>query len=236
MPKRVDYPARYAFIRRAAFVVVRDHGPQALSRRAVAATLGTSVNSVRRLVSEDADLRVLALDEVDRLRRQGRWGRRGLAGPELAVFLLRTLLPDEEGRIPEELVGLHLAIQARRLPVPEDETVAALRAEHAIADRGYVPEGLDTTRLPVPDEPLTDLLAERLAERDAAVTYVVGEALAAIGVDAEAERRRTRALVSGLVVDTCLGRTTPEDAVVTLEHHLASLATDGARPGRPTPR
>ena len=48
MPRRVDYVGRFEFIRQAAFAVVRDEGVEALSRRRVAAELGTGVNTIRR--------------------------------------------------------------------------------------------------------------------------------------------------------------------------------------------
>ena len=62
MPRLVDYAVRFDFIRRAAFAVVRDDGVDALSRRRVAAELGTSVNTIRRLVADWVDLVGLAAD------------------------------------------------------------------------------------------------------------------------------------------------------------------------------
>ncbi|MFC5178457.1 hypothetical protein [Nocardioides taihuensis] len=224
MPRLIDYASRFDFFRRAAFVLVRDVGPQALSRRAVAAALGISVNSVRRLLAEDADLRGLALDEVERRRSRSLWHRpRGLAGADLALDLLRQLLPDEEARVPEELVWLRLALDARRLVVGEQDTAAALRAEHAIADRGFVPEDLDPTT-PAPgagDDPLAGRLTDHHTHR----ALVVDRALALVGVEEVQERRRTLALLDGLTLHACLGRLTPEEAVSALEHHVASLAT-----------
>lgn len=140
MPKVVNDAARFEFVRRAAFLIVRDHGAHALSRRALASTLGTSVNSIRRLVSEDADLRQLAADEVAQRRTRGRWDqRRDLTGVDRATFLLGRVLPDEQHRVAEELVWLRLVVDSCA-PTPGDDTVATLQAEHLVADRGYVPE------------------------------------------------------------------------------------------------
>ena len=139
------------------------------------------------------------------------------------MHLLRGLLPDQEGRVAEELVWLPLAIDAHRPDVSDEESVGALRAEHAIADRGFVPDDHDRAATHVPDDPLVG----RLVEHDALVERVVVEALAAIGVEVEVEQRRTRALVDGLVLDTCLGRTTPAQAVTVLEEHVASLVPGG---------
>lgn len=220
MPKVVNYAARFEFLRRAAFLVVRDQGPQALSRRSVASTLGTSVNSVRRLVSEEADLRQLAADEVAQRRSRGRWDqRRDLTGVDRATFLLGRVLPDEEHRVGEELVWLRLVLDSRALAAGGD-TVAALQAEHLVADRGYVPE---SHRPPDPGSAPADVLADLWCEHDELVDRAVAEALAAVGADSVAERARTRAVVDGLLLSTCLGRTTPAGALTTLEHHLGAL-------------
>jgi hypothetical protein len=221
MPKVVNYAARFEFVRRAAFLVVRDQGPHALSRRSVANALGTSVNSVRRLVSEDADLRQLAADEVAQRRTRGRWDqRRDLTGVDRATFLLGRVLPDEQRRVAEELVWLRLVVDSCA-PTPGDDTVATLQAEHLVADRGYVPE---SHRPPETGTAPEDGLIDLWREHDALVDRAVAGALAAVGADSLAERSRTRAVVDGLLLSTCLGRTSPEEAVATLEHHVAALA------------
>jgi hypothetical protein len=76
MPRRIDYVGRFEFIRQAAFAVVRDDGVEVLSRRRVAAELGTGVNTIRRSVAGWADLARLATDQVRSRRRIGRLGRR----------------------------------------------------------------------------------------------------------------------------------------------------------------
>lgn len=241
MPRLVDYPARFAFLRRAAFVVVRDHGPHALSRRAVAEVLGISVNSVVRLVADDADLRLLALDEVERRRRQALWRRpRGLEGPDLAVALLRSLVADDEDRIAEELVWHRVAVEARRVAAQPGESVAGLRAEHAVAVRGYPDDPARAARqeaasraapAPAPGSAITERLAEHEQDRERAVAA----ALAAIGVHEEDERHRSLAVVDGVALAACLGRTSPEEAVAVVEHHVTSLAR-AATATRPAPR
>lgn len=220
MPKVVNYAARFEFLRRAAFLVVRDQGPHALSRRSVASALATSVNSVRRLVSEDADLRQLAADEVAQRRSRGRWDqRRDLTGDDRATFLLRRVLPDEPHRVAEELVWLRLVIDSCA-PTVGDDTVATLQVEHLVADRGYVPE---EHRPPDPATAPEDTLVDLWREHDELVDRAVTAALAAVEVDCPAERARTRAVVDGLLLSTCLGRTSPEEAVATLRHHVATL-------------
>ena len=73
MPRLIDYVGRFEFIRQAAFAVVRDEGVEALSRRRVAAELGTGVNTIRRSVAGWADLARLAADQVRSRRRPGAW-------------------------------------------------------------------------------------------------------------------------------------------------------------------
>lgn len=220
MPKVVNYAARFEFLRRAAFLVVRDQGPHALSRRSVANALGTSVNSVRRLVAEDADLRQLAADEVTHRRSRGRWDqRRDLTGIDRATFLLRRVLPDEHHRVAEELVWLRLVIDSCTT-MAGDDTVAALQAAHLVADRGYVPED---HRPPAAARTPEDAVSDLWREHDDLVDRAVAGALAAVGADGPRERARTRAVVDGLLLSTCLGRTSPEEAVATLLHHVTTL-------------
>ena len=69
VPKVIDYAGRFAFFEEACFALVRDHGVDHLSRHRLAAKLGTSISTVRRLLSPEADLRMLALSEV-RVRRR----------------------------------------------------------------------------------------------------------------------------------------------------------------------
>jgi hypothetical protein len=64
MPKLVDYQGRFAFFEQASFALVRDHGPQHLSRHRLAHVLGTSISTVRRLLNAESDLRRLVLAEV----------------------------------------------------------------------------------------------------------------------------------------------------------------------------
>jgi hypothetical protein len=130
------------------------------------------------------------------------------------------VLPDEENRIGEELVWLRLVVDAHHPTPPEDDTVTRLQEDHLLADRGYVPECHPLTPQP---EPGVDALAGRWREHCALVDRVSVEALAAIGADDPAEHRRTRRLVDGLLLATCLSWTTPEEAMATLEHHVAAL-------------
>ena len=108
MPRRVDYVGRFEFIRQAAFAVVRDEGAEALSRRRVAAELGTGVNTIRRSVAGWADLARLAADQVRSRRRAGRLGRRTEDPREAVAFLVRSLMPEDETHLDEELVWLKL--------------------------------------------------------------------------------------------------------------------------------
>lgn len=225
MPKLVDYAVRFDFLQEAAFAVVRDQGTGALSRRALAAAMGTSVNTVRRLLAADASLAQLAAKEVDKRRRHGRYGGR-LRDAEprpAALHLLRKLLPDEERRVAEEFVWFRLLLEGHRLAVPHDETRTGLRERFRVAQHGYVDEDLaadpDTHGGPEDDDPLADHRTAREQE----IIWLVHEALDLLGVPDHAraaESIRIRALLDGLSLAVCLGRLAPEQALAALEQHL----------------
>ena len=227
MPKLVDYAARFEFLRQAAFAVVRDQGPHALSRYTIAAALGTSANTVRRLVAPGVDLRELAADEVQRRRRHGRWGRPRQAEPlALATDVLRGTLPDVPHRIAEELVWLRLEVDAARPQLGEEDVPEALRRDWTLAELGHVPEvtpdecgGAGQREAPDRD----DTLALHRAHHEQDTTSRIDHALEALGVQDPAEPLRTRAVVDGLRLAACLGQVTPSGAVEALEHHLRML-------------
>ncbi len=226
MPKVVNYAARFEFLRRAAFAVVRDVGPHALSRYTIAAALGTSPNTVRRLIRPDTDLRVLAVDEVERRRRHGRWGQpTELAGRELALLRLRRLLPDEEPRIAEELVWWRLVLHAVHPNLGGEDSPATLREDFALAEGTSSDHDGAAPTSAADGAPPAATLDEQRSDHDARVNQGVSAALAALGLRDEdtLELRRTRALVEGLGLAVCLGRTSPAEAVATLEHHLGEL-------------
>lgn len=191
MPALVDYAARFALIREAAFAIVLRDGPHALTRRAVAAEMAISVNSVCRLVAPGVDLARLAADDV-RLRR--RLYREALPRDDQrarGLAILCRLIPDEESRIPEELVWLRLTVAGN------------------------------------------DALTSDLHHRDVEVTDAITWTLTAWGVaerDRDEAATSLRALVDGLTLACCTGRSTPEEAVAALSRHLAGLAdTSGPR-------
>ena len=122
MPRLVDYGSRFAFMREAAFAIVRDHGVAHLSRRAIADELGLAPGAVRRLLEPTAQLESLAADEVINQSRTRRWSwpkpSPGQADHDHSVALMRRLLPDTDARIEEELVWLRLMVDSPR-GVPE---------------------------------------------------------------------------------------------------------------------
>lgn len=227
MPKLVDYSARFEFLRQAAFAVVRDQGPHTLSRYTMAAALGTSANTVRRLVAPGVDLRELAADEVQRRRRHGRWGRPGRAEPlALAMHLLRGTLPDEPHRVAEELVWLRLEVDDARPELGEAEDPAALLRDYRVAEVGPVPEPgevPDSAAATTPSDARPDPLAHHRDHHEQETSNRITHALEALGVHDPAEPLRTRAVVDGLRLAACLGRVTPSGAVEALEHHLRML-------------
>src|SRR3954452_14912330 len=108
MPRLIDYVGRFEFIRQASFAVVRDEGVEALSRRRVAAELGTGVNTIRRSVADWVDLVRLAADNVVSRRRLGRMSRRTEEPRQAVADIIRSLMPENENHLDEELVWLKL--------------------------------------------------------------------------------------------------------------------------------
>lgn len=73
MPRLVDYSARFHCIREAVFSLTLREGPTAISGPAVAAELGMSVSSVRRLVPAAEHLPRLGLEWVEYRQRGRLW-------------------------------------------------------------------------------------------------------------------------------------------------------------------
>lgn len=236
MPKLIDHAGRFAFFEEACFAIVRDHGPQHLSRHRVAHVLGSSISTVRRLLSSEADLRNLALSEVGHRRRAGRWGQPPGEGPEAALWVLRRLVPDTAERVAEELVWWRLAVAAPTRadvrPDPASLEEGPLHHRFAVANLGFVP--MDVRHLAVdPPTPscdqdgVLDPVVKARDDRDELVAAEVERALAHIAsLDGDRHDRAgalLRAIVDGVGVGVCLGRLAPEDAVSILRSQLACL-------------
>ncbi len=241
MPKLVNYAARFDFLREAAFTVVHDEGVAALSRHSVARALGTSVSTVRRLLATEADLVVLAADEVARRRRHGRYGQLREGEPlARALHVVRALLPDDEHRVAEELVWLRL-----ELARPRGASCAAGTEETTLPERWQIAEkGWADVDSAVGADPRTqskasevgDPLAEHAHWREEEVAHRIASALELLAVPATArdlEAELLRAGTNGLTWAVCEGRLTPAEAVTHLEHHLAALNHRPAPPPRP---
>lgn len=239
MPKLVDYAGRFAFIRQAAFDVVRDRGVDALTRRSLALELGCSVNTVTRLVNGSTVLAKLAADEVVSRRRQGRWGSLPQDPLQQSLVLLRRLIPDDESRIDEELVWLRLVATCGLQPSVAPGQLR-LADDFQVAQRGYSDADLAIEAGAAPPErPHTGEVQERrraalaphLSSRDTEVEDVVLHVVAAAAARRASgdervrsrERVLLRALLDGLSLAVCTGRITPADAVGALDQHLTGL-------------
>lgn len=235
MPKKVDYAVRFAFLREAVFQVVRDRGVAALSRRSVAAALGVPLPTVRRLLSPEADLSGLALDEVENRERNAFLDHprlsRDATALEAATYHVLTLLPRDEGGLATVLVWLHLALSDPEVAVRvaqahEDgdhddggHEGGDLRQRFQLAEAGFV----DDEDTPPHEPPVTRDVHQRLADRCQREREVLVRALALIEVHDDRHLTVLSALVRGLSLDLCLGVTTLDEAQATIRGHLAQL-------------
>jgi hypothetical protein len=234
MPRLIDYASRFEFLRRAAFAIVRDRGVGDLSRHAIARELGTSVSTVRRLLHHDVQLAGLALDEVTRRRRLGRWGVPSGSPEDVALTLLRRALPDEGHRIAEELVWWRLVIASAAGPQCGGETRfrhdadwgdGSLREQYQVATLGYADHGVESDPYAPAEQEAPDPLASDMEAHEQDISAPISRVLDLLGVPDpdQSEAVRIRALLDGLSLGVCLGRLTPAHAVATLAHHLTTV-------------
>ena len=195
MPKLVDYGGRFSFFEEACFAIVRE--------------------------------------EVSQRRRRDRLRPRDLTGVDRAVALLRRLLPDSPQRIAEELVWWRLAIAApTSAMVPPDEVQldeGPLHHRFAIASHGFVPMNVLHLAMTPPrrstrDDGVGGAVVEARTARQEQVADEVAAVLAVLDVaDLARVTEELHALVDGLGIGVCLGRTTPQAAVAALRAYLLSL-------------
>lgn len=252
MPKLVDYAARFAFLREAAFTLVRDRGVGHLSRRAVAAELGLSLGSVRRLLDPAVPLEQLAADEVVARRCAARWRSSVTPGTPsgdpatVAIALAQSLLPDP-AQLAEEIVWLRLVLAAPQVTrraardaggssemlssEPMDPQLS-LRERRQIADGCWTPDHLAATPDGVPDgdqdgdQDEGDHIADQVADHEEQLLATIGHVLDGLGVegtDREHHVDALLALITGMVLEVCLGQRDVAQARSVLARHLVGL-------------
>ena len=244
MPKLIDYAGRFEFIRRAAFAVVLNEGVDALSRRRVAAELGASVNTIRRLVGDWVDLVVLAADQVASRRRRGRMNRHTEDPREGAEIVVRSLMPEDASHLDEELVWLRL-VTACSLRPSGLEPAGTVRRDFAIAERGYdigpvEPEspqsgngepGSDASPHEHDSDARRAALERYVTTREDDLAALVDRALTYLEVpEPRADVVSTTiAVIEGLTLGACLGRLAPEKATELAIAHVLGLAANNPR-------
>ncbi|HEU4336838.1 MAG TPA: hypothetical protein VFR45_05965 [Nocardioides sp.] len=252
MPKIVDYVGRFAFFELASFTLVRDHGVDRLSRHALAHVLATSVSTVRRLLSPEADLRHLALNEVTYRRRLRLTPASGATGPDAGVRLLMPLIPSVPAQVAEELVWWRLVIAApttasvpsdvaRDVEVDDDgdEDAGPVHHRFAVANYGYVPSDVLGARIEPPRSAVSGdgeldvvVAARQLHEEDLADRLRTVVRVTAPGLDPPAVAHHAQvlhAVVDGLRVAVSLGRIRPDEAASLAREHVATVALSAPR-------
>jgi hypothetical protein len=228
MPKLVNYAARFEFLREACFTLIAESGVHALSRPRVAAVLGASVSTVRRVLDADASLGLLAGDEVARRRRLVSFAR-SRRGREPAATLF-DLLPEDD-QVPTELVALRLRVEARPAVVWavrstwSDDTDETLAHRFQIAEHGYVARA---TKAPQPshDEQLTTRVRAWDHEVDCMLTQALDE-LDVGAQDRQVEHVLVRAVVDGLTMARCLSGLDDDLARRALRLHVDRMRVIG---------
>ncbi len=230
MPRLIDYVGRFEFIRQAAFAVVLNENVDALSRRRVAAELGTGVNTIRRSVAGWADLARLAADQVQSRRRTGRFGQRGADPVETAASLVRALMPEDATHLDEELVWLKL-VAACGLRPSGLQPPGYVRREFQVAQRGY-DDGQPIEPRPESEASAGSGPVDRrtamepyLEQRERELSTSINHILEILEVpEPRAEVGATLvALVEGLTLSACRGRLTPEQATELAVAHVIGL-------------
>jgi hypothetical protein len=251
MPRLIDYVGRFEFIRQACFAVVRDEGPDALSRRRVAVELGSGVNTIRRLVAEWADLARLAADHVVTRRRAGRLHRRTDDPMEAVGYEIKSLMPEDATHLDEELVWLKL-VACYGLKPSGLEPPGQVKRDFGIAQRGYDIELLQGPEITDTDgstngstDGTTDgsctpgsterreVLRPYFEQHVDDLRVVVDRVLDLLGVPAAPAPRAERAtlliaVIEGLTLAACMGRIGPEEATDLAIRYATGRAPSGA--------
>ena len=225
MPKVIDYVARFAFLREAAFSLVSQDGVRALTRQGIADQLGVSISTVRRLLDPDASLEVLAASHVaDRRRRAWLAHRRETRG-DLLSTLAAELLPGDQWSAVTELAWWRLVIDTTSAVGADisDDNSLSLRDQFEMATHGY----LRPDRPPAPSGQRPEsALAEHIEAREQEVAARLDRVLALVEVpEAEraSERSILRAFVDGLTLAICRNGLSTTAAHQALASHLDRL-------------
>lgn len=239
MPRLIDYAGRFEFIRQACFAVVRDEGPDALSRRRVAVELGTGVNTIRRLVAEWADLDRLAADHVVTRRRAGRLHRRTDDPMEAVGYEIKSLMPEDATHLDEELVWLKL-VACYGLKPSGLEPPGQVRRDFGIAQRGYDIELLQPPEIASPDGSSSDgsspgsqgrreVLRPYFEVHLEDLRVVIDRVLDLLDVPAPRDETATlmSAVIEGLTLAACMGRLSPEAATDLAIRYATSHQSSG---------
>jgi hypothetical protein len=222
------YAAQMELLREAAFVVVRRDGPDALSRRGLAAELGASDAMARRTLAGHVSLPTLAATACLARRRRGRHllppidhllpdAAHAAAAADPACVSGSSTQTDAE--IDTEIVWLRLLLRHGTVPTTDRGEDLAERYRIATGRRSTADQPAARAADPATErEAPVSYLEEHLAEQRALVTRLVdGRDDLVVAV---------LALVDGLVLAVCTGRLTAPVARAVLVEHLRALGVD----------
>ena len=206
MPKKVDHHQRRKEIAGAVARIVRDRGLEGVSFREVAAEAGISVSLVQHYFGSKENLLIGTLD---------------IQSAEFAELIGERLALIDSGDDPLKRLKAMVAVFIPDTEVPR----AAMLLYHAFAGAALTDARLRSSEAFRSADSLVHAIEDELR-----VATEVGAISS--GVDIEKEAKAILSLVLGLSLAILLDRTSPEEALAVLDHHLTRLQSVATSPGR----
>jgi AcrR family transcriptional regulator len=208
MPKKVDHHQRRTEIAGVVARIVRNRGLEGVSFREVAAEAGVSVSLVQHYMGSKENLLI---------------GTLNIQSAQFADLIRERLaLIDSDDDLLRRLKAM-LAVF-----IPDTEaTRAGMLLYHAFAGAALTDERLRSSEAFRSADSLVQAIEDELR-------FATEAGAISSGVDIEMEAKAILSLVLGLSLAILLDRTSPEEALAVLDHHLTRLQSVATSPGRGT--
>lgn len=205
MPKKVDHHQRRTEIAAAVARIVQDRGLEGVSFREVAAEAGVSVSLVQHYFGSKENLLI---------------GTLNLQSAQLAELIGERLALTDSDDDPLRRLKAMVSVF-----IPDTEaTRAAMLLYHAFAAAALTDARLRSTEAFRSADGLVQAIEDELRVATKAGAF-------SSGVDINKEARVILSLVLGLSLAILLDRTSTEEALAVLDHHLSRLQSEASLPG-----